>query len=73
MLHRFWESHGRSILKAFSWKIIASIISFSVLYYQTRDLNQALKFSGIIFSIGLIAYYLHERVWNKIHWGKHEP
>lgn len=72
MLHRFLESHGRSILKAFSWKIVASIISFSVLYYETRDVAQALKFSATVFGFGLVAYYLHERLWNGVHWGKRQ-
>jgi uncharacterized membrane protein len=70
MLHRFWESHGRSILKAFSWKLIASVISFSVLYYEKRDVMQSLKFSATVFCIGIVAYYIHERLWNGVHWGK---
>jgi uncharacterized membrane protein len=70
MFHRFFESHGRSILKALTWKLIATVTSFSVLYYQTRDVSQSLRFSGTILIIGLITYYLHERVWNGVHWGK---
>lgn len=70
MIHRFLESHGRSLLKAFTWKLIASFISFSVLYYETRDIAQSLKFSATVFCIGLVAYYIHERLWNAVHWGK---
>ncbi len=70
MFHRFLESHGRSILKAFSWKIIASVISFCILYYETRDVAQSLRFSITIFFVGLVAYYIHERIWNRVHWGK---
>lgn len=69
-MHHFIESHGRSILKAITWKIVATIISFSVSYYQTGDFSHALKFSLVVLGIGLIAYYLHERTWNSIHWGK---
>lgn len=58
-------------MKAISWKLIASAISFSVLYYETRDVARAFKFSATVFGIGLVAYYLHERLWNGVHWGKH--
>lgn len=71
MVH-FIESHARSILKAITWKIVASLISFSVSYYQTGDFQYALRFSAIVFFIGIAAYYVHERTWNAVHWGK-EP
>jgi uncharacterized membrane protein len=70
MLHHFFESHGRSILKALSWKLIATLLSFFVLYAETGSFAFASKLSWSIFVIGLMLYYLHERLWNGIHWGK---
>jgi len=68
--HHFFESHGRTLIKTLTWKLIATLISFGVTYYETGNAIHALKVSGIIFGIGLIAYYLHERAWNGVHWGK---
>lgn len=70
MLHHFLETHGRSILKALTWKLIATALTFIVLYRETGDFRHAAKFSGTIFVVGLILYYIHERLWNNVHWGK---
>ncbi len=69
-IHHFFESHERSIVKTITWKGIATMISFCATYIETGDLNYALKFSGIVLVVGTVAYYLHERAWNSIHWGK---
>jgi adenylylsulfate kinase len=69
-MHHFFESNGRSILKTITWKIIATSISFCVTYYESGNVAYAFKVSSIVLVIGLIAYYLHERLWNGIHWGK---
>lgn len=69
-IHHFFESHERSIVKTLTWKFIATVISFSASYYETGSVSYALKFSGTVLIIGTIAYYLHERAWNSIHWGK---
>lgn len=69
-VHHFLESNARSILKTLTWKVIATLISFGVTYYETGDPMYALRISGMIFAFGLIAYYLHERAWNGVHWGK---
>ena len=71
MFH-FFETRKRSILKALSWKIIATAISFNVLFWNTGNLKASIDFSGIIFIIGIVAYYVHERLWNMLHWEKSE-
>ena len=70
MLHHFFESHERSIAKTITWKLIATVITFTAAYSESGNFNYALKFSGIVLAIGLVAYYLHERMWNGIHWGR---
>lgn len=69
-VHHFFESHERSILKTVTWKTIATTISFLATYYETGDVVYAMEFSGTLLAIGIVAYYLHERAWNSIHWGK---
>jgi adenylylsulfate kinase len=69
-MHHFLETRKRSIIKTISWKIIATAISFNVLYLQTGDIARSLETSGIVLFIGTIAYYLHERAWNSVHWEK---
>lgn len=69
-MHHFFETRKRSLLKALSWKIVATAISFNVLYLETGKIQESLQISGMVFIIGLLAYYFHERLWNSIHWEK---
>jgi uncharacterized membrane protein len=64
------ETRNRSIVKAMSFRILATITTFSAIWILTGNL----KFAGLVgvidFVSKLILYYFHERAWNKIKWGK---
>ncbi len=62
----FKESHTRSILKGFSWRIIASCTTILVAYWVTGETETALKVGGIEFFGKIGIYYLHERAWQAI-------
>ncbi len=74
------DSPSRSILKAISWRFIASgatfIISFVVFKSWTNKTDsQVLQYATAIASVDavvkLVLYYLHERLWTNITWGKY--
>ena len=74
------DSPTRSILKALSWRVIASVATFVITYVIVRNSSgkndtEALKFASAIASVDvaakLILYYLHERLWTNIYWGKY--
>ncbi len=74
------DSPTRSILKAISWRVIASsttfIISYFVIKYSTNKSDaQILQFATAITSVDVVAklilYYFHERLWTNIYWGKY--
>ena len=60
----------RTLIKSLSWKIAGSL-SLVLLTYLTTE---SLKVAGIIailqFIITFFLYFVHERVWNYITWGK---
>jgi adenylylsulfate kinase len=64
------ETRLRSILKALSWRIVASLITGSIVFIFTH--RGLLAFSvGVIDSIAkIIAYFFHERIWMLIGLGK---
>lgn len=62
----------RSIVKTITWRAIATITTMALVYIFTGRLDWAVTVGGIEGVLKLIFYYLHERVWDKIHWGKHE-
>ena len=65
------ESSTRSVVKALSWRFIASGATFIISLFVSTDLSIAGKIAAIQFVANIILYFLHERVWNKITWGRY--
>jgi uncharacterized membrane protein len=65
-----WVSHGRSLLKAISWRFFGNLISFIIIYELTHNGKLAFVASGIELVVKIVLYYAHERAWNKIKWGR---
>ena len=66
------ESHSRSIIKALSWRVIATVVTFLVAWLITGTLNVAVKIGFLDTLIKLAAYYLHERAWIRLNFGRLE-
>lgn len=66
------ERHSRSVAKAITWKLVATAMAFVVSYGYTRDISSSASVALTMFVAGIVAYYIHERVWNRISWGKGE-
>ena len=60
------ESHLRSLLKATSWRVIATFTTALIAYFITGEVDTALMIGGIEFFIKFIIYYAHERAWQLI-------
>ena len=69
------EHRYRSIVKAVSWRITGSIDTFIVSYFITGKAIIAISISGVEVFTKIMLFYLHERVWNKLDFGrkKHLP
>ena len=66
------ESHRRSLTKAVTWRVTGTIDTFIVSWLLTGEPKIALSIAGIEFFTKIFLYYSHERVWNKIKWGKND-
>lgn len=64
------DSHVRTIMKALSWRFIASLITFFVAWIATGRLTVAVEIGIIDTLIKLGAYYFHERTWMRVRFGK---
>ena len=66
------EKHTRSVVKAISWRATGTIDTIVVSFLVTGKLTLALSigFVELFTKIGL--YYIHERVWNRISFGRVE-
>ncbi len=69
------EHRYRSIVKAVSWRATGSIDTFVVSFIITGKPIIALSISGVEVFTKILLFYLHERLWNKLKFGRknYEP
>ncbi|MBK7031353.1 MAG: DUF2061 domain-containing protein [Bacteroidales bacterium] len=76
----FRDSPGRSLIKTFTYRILASGAMFLGVFifareYQRLSIAESLTNASFIafleFVVKLVIYYIHERIWSGIHWGKY--
>jgi adenylylsulfate kinase len=68
----FKESHFRSVIKAFSWRFWATVTTMLLVYIFTGTIKIALAIGGLEVVLKMLIYFLHERAWDKIRFGKKE-
>ena len=64
------DSTKRSLVKTLTWRVIASIDIVLIAWLVIGDISVALSIGGIEFFTKLIFYYIHERWWAHVHWGR---
>jgi len=57
------ESHLRSVLKGFSWRIIATLTLVCIVYMVDGNIGAAIQVGLLEFLLKLFIYYAHERAW----------
>ncbi len=67
------ETRARSIVKALTWRVMALIITTSVVWVVTKKAELAASIGLADTVIKLGAYYIHERSWLKIRFGRPKP
>ena len=63
-------SKKRSWAKSLTWRVVAIVSTFGIGYFLTGSLTFAASLTLISNVINFVLYYLHERVWLKIDWGR---
>ena len=61
---------GRSLFKAMTWRIIASLDTFFLSYIITGRFDWATSIAIFEIITKAIIYYFHERAWNRVKWGR---
>ncbi len=67
---KFFEHSERSIVKTITYRILIVISTFIITYYLTGEIKFSLELTAAANIVNTVLYYLHERFWNKIRWGK---
>ena len=64
------DNKARSLIKTVTWRITGSSATFLIAYLIVGDISLS---SGIAITqliLNTILYYIHERVWNNVKWGR---
>jgi uncharacterized membrane protein len=64
------DTKSRSIMKAVTWRVIASLTTFTLAFLVTGELELAAGIGVADIIAKFIFYILHERAWDRITWGK---
>lgn len=67
------EKRFRSIIKTITWRIIALIVSYITARAFGVDIETSIKMVIVANTVSMIAYYYHERAWDKIDKGVTDP
>ncbi len=66
------ESPIRSVVKAISWRVLASTATIILVLIFTGELATAMTVGAFEMFMKMILYFVHERVWNKFTLGRRE-
>ncbi len=66
----YYETKLRSVVKTVSWRFVATITTMVLVYVFIGDLTIALSVGSVEIFLKMFVYFLHERGWDKIKFGK---
>ena len=64
------EKPYRSIIKALSWRATGTLDTIVVSYFVTGKIGLAMSIGFVELFTKIALYYVHERVWNRISFGR---
>ncbi len=64
------EKPYRSIVKAISWRAVGTVDTILIAWLVVGKLEFAVTIGGVELFTKMALYYLHERTWNKIRFGR---
>ena len=66
------DSHLRSLVKAVSWRLVGSLDTFILSLLVTGSAKYAVSIATAEALTKIALYYVHERVWRLVSWGRLE-
>lgn len=64
------EKPERSIVKSITWRIVGTADTVIISWIVTGALTLAFSIGFVELLSKMLLYFVHERVWNKVRWGK---
>ncbi len=69
-VHHSEETLHRSVVKTISYRAAILILDFTSIYLFTGKIKIAFGFMIVSNIYTTVGYFFHERIWDKIKWGK---
>lgn len=66
----FRESRWRTLIKAITFRVLVILADVVVVYLITGSYKIAASVITITNATSTLVYIVHERAWNRIHWGR---
>jgi len=66
------DGRTRSLAKAITWRLVGSLDTFMLSLLFTGDASDALSIASAEAITKVALYYVHERAWRKVPWGRLE-
>lgn len=64
------ESHARTLLKTVTYRVVGAMLTITIAWIITRRVGTAVAVGGADALVRLVAYYAHERLWDRIKFGR---
>jgi len=64
------DNHFRSVAKSDSWRLTGTIDTMIISFLITGKLKWALTIGVVELFTKMFLYYVHERIWNRISFGR---
>ena len=64
------DTQKRSWVKSVTWRAVGLVILGGIAYAVTGDLGAMTVITLLFHGVRLILYYWHERLWERVSWGK---
>ncbi|KAF0177312.1 MAG: hypothetical protein FD161_2540 [Limisphaerales bacterium] len=64
------EKHYRSLVKAVSWRITGTLDTILISWLITGQMKWALSIGFVELFTKIALYYVHERIWNRLDFGR---
>lgn len=64
------DTHSRSIVKSITWRVLGTITTGAVAFIMTGSFRITVAILSVEVLAKTLIYYVHERAWHKISWGR---
>jgi len=66
----YTEKHSRSFAKAISYRLLSISLDFIIVFAFTKKVEVTIWIVVLSNVVSIFMYYFHERMWNKVHFGR---